>query len=73
MTEPDTDPGHARAVVEALCALEPADVWTAFRAVAADPREPEDRRVRAAAWLAIANAVGSLRQGDGEVSGEGEQ
>lgn len=66
MAEPDTNAGHARAVVEALCALEPAEAWTAFRAVAADPTAPEDRRVRAAAWLAIANAVGALRQGEGE-------
>lgn len=57
--------GHARAIVDAFCALEPAEAWAAFRAIAADAAEPEDRRVRAAAWLAIANAVGSLDRGSG--------
>lgn len=53
----------AREIVGAFCALEPADAWAAFREIASDRAEPEDVRVRAAAWLAIANAVGSL-QGD---------
>lgn len=64
-----SDVEHARAVVTAFCALEPADAWAAFREIAADRGEPEDRRVRAAAWLAIANAVGSLERGDGEAEG----
>ena len=56
---------HAREVGDAFCALEPADAWAAFRAIALDRAEPEDRRVRAAAWLANANAVGSLDRDEG--------
>lgn len=54
----------ATEIVEAFCDLEPGDTWTAFRVIASDPDQPEDRRVRAAAWLAIANAVSSLERGD---------
>lgn len=62
-----TDNQHAREVVDAFCSLEPAEAWAAFRAIAADRAQPEDRRVRAAAWLAIANAVGSLERGGEEI------
>ncbi|MEX2230213.1 MAG: hypothetical protein WEB13_11315 [Dehalococcoidia bacterium] len=62
-----TESQHAHEVVAAFCALEPADAWAAFRAIAADPAESEDRRLRAAAWLGIANAVSSLQHvEDGE-------
>ena len=39
-------------VIQAFCDLEPTDAWDAFRAVARDPLQPEERRIRAGAWLA---------------------
>jgi hypothetical protein len=49
-------------VIEAFCDLDPVDAWDAFRAVAEDPFEPEERRIRAAGWLAIANAISAYQQ-----------
>lgn len=56
----------ASEIVGAFCDLEPAEIWAAFRELASDESQPEERRVRAAAWLAIANAAASLEGGRDE-------
>jgi hypothetical protein len=49
-------------VIEAFCDLDPQDAWDAFQQIANDPFEPDERRARAAAWLAMAVTVASMQE-----------